>query len=120
MAKTIKYSFAIFIFEAILIFVFGNPPMKYLGGLLLGYVFNLIFFRIMYLNAKSKVEMQAKRAKRFSIINYTARYAITGVILYIAAVSPKLSLLTCFIGLLSIKLAIYVSTIVDYFKSAKN
>lgn len=120
MLRIVRYSLGLFIIESLLIFIFVQDPLKYFLGLLLGYVFNLIFFRLMYLNAKSKVEMGVKGAKSFTRINYMVRYLITGVIFYVAAVHPKLSLLTCFIGLLNIKMAIYVSAFYDFLKSKKS
>lgn len=119
MIRMIKYSFFIFLFELILIVIFSKTPSQHAFGLLLGYILNILFFRVMYLNAKSKVEMPAKRAVAFTRINYAARMAITGLVFYLSIKSPYLSFLTTIIGTFTIKIAIYVSAIFDAIRSKK-
>ncbi len=119
MIRTIKYSFFIFLFELVLIAIFSKTTSQHVFGLILGYVLNVLFFRVMYLNVKSKVEMSKKKAITFTRINYVARMAITALVFYLAIKSPYLSFLTCVIGVFTIKIAIYVSTAFDWFRSEK-
>lgn len=119
MIRMMKYSFFIFIFELILIVILSKTPKQHALGLLLGYALNLAFFRVMYLNAKSKVEMPAKRAVSYTRLNYAARMAIMALFFYMTIKSPHLSFLTAVIGTFTIKLAIYVSTIFDAIRSKK-
>lgn len=119
MIRTMKFSVFVFLFELFVVSVFFGEPLKYIIGLILGYCLNLLFFRVMYLNVKSKIEMESKKAIVFTRINYAVRMFITGLLFYVAIKSPKISLLTCVIGLLNVKIAIYVSTIYDAFGKKK-
>ncbi len=118
MAQVVKVSLCLVIVESILIFLLmGEEASHYFFGLVFGYFFNLIFFRLMYLNAKRVVEMQEKKAKRYMVFNYFMRYILTGFILFIAAKYPQMSLYTCFLGLLTIKLSVYIDHIIRQRKS---
>lgn len=119
MIRTMKFSIFVFLFELFLITLFFKKPLTYVVGLILGYSLNLLFFRAMYLNVKSKIEMESKKAIIFTRVNYAVRMIITGLFFYLAIKSPKISLLTCVIGLLNIKIAIYVSVIYDAFSKQK-
>lgn len=113
MIRIMKFSVFVFLFELFLIGIFFDEPLMYIIGLVLGYALNLIFFRVMYLNVKSKLEMESKRAIIFTRINYAVRMIITGLLFFVVIKSNKISLLTCVIGLLNVKIAIYVSVIYD-------
>lgn len=113
MIRIMKFSAFVFLFELFLIGIFFDEPLMYIIGLVLGYALNLIFFRVMYLNVKSKLEMESKRAIIFTRINYAVRMIITGLLFFVVIKSNKISLLTCVIGLLNVKIAIYVSVIYD-------
>ncbi|MDO5026853.1 MAG: ATP synthase subunit I [Tissierellia bacterium] len=119
MIRTMKFSIFVFLFELLIIILASDKPMPYMTGLALGYALNLIFFRVMYLNVKSKLEMDTKKAKVFSMINYLARMIITGLFFYVAIMSDKVSFLTSIIAMFNVKIAIYVSVIYDAFVDRK-
>lgn len=108
----IKYSVLLVVFESVLIFLFLNNPLRYFLGLMFGFFFNLIFFRLMYLNVNKVVGMSEGKAKRYVFANYLARYIITGFVLLIAGLYSQLSIFTCFLGLLTIKIVIYIRNFV--------
>ncbi len=119
MIRTMKFSIFVFLFELVIIILAFDKPLPYITGLVLGYALNLVFFRVMYLNVKSKIEMHSKKAKTFSMINYLARMIITGLLFYVAIMSDKISFFTCIIAMFNVKIAIYVSVIYDAFVDKK-
>lgn len=116
MLKIFKVTLAVILFETLVILIFFNTPLRLIFGLLFGYIFSLIFFRLIYLNVSRAVDMSVSKAKRYMTLNYAARYIITGAVLVIAGLYSQLSLFTCFLGLLSVKLAIYLNNFVEMYQ----
>lgn len=106
--KIIKHAFFLWLLEIGFFFVIRENILHNIYGLLLGGVVNILFFRLMYLNINKVLDGKVKNVQAYIFINYFARYAITGCILYIAAVQENISLYSCFLGLLSIKIVIYL------------
>ncbi|NLW52996.1 MAG: hypothetical protein GXY87_06525 [Tissierellia bacterium] len=115
----IKYSVLLVVFESVLIFLFLDNPLRYFLGLMFGFFFNLIFFRLMYLNVNKVVGMTQGKAKSYIFANYLARYIITGFVLFIAGSYSQLNIFTCFLGLLTIKIVIYIRNFILMIKSRK-
>lgn len=106
--RVIIHSLIFVAIVSIALFFIFDQPMKYILGLLFGYAFNLVFFRLMYLNISKAMDMTEDKAKSYITVNYIARYIISGFVLLIAASYSYLNIFTCFIGLLSIKLVIHL------------
>lgn len=114
MRRTILSGLGLVLFEAVLLFFFTENYIKYISGLLFGFLFNVLFFRLMYLNISKALNMQETKAKTYIFTNYMARYILSGFVLFIAAMYPQLSLYTCFLGLLTIKLVLHLKNFYNY------
>lgn len=117
--KIIKYAVFLWLLEIVFFFVAKENLLQNIYGLLLGGVVNLLFFRLMYLNINKVLGGKVKNVRGYIFINYLARYAITGFILYIAAVREDISLYSCFLGLLSIKIVIYLQNFCNMYRNRK-
>lgn len=117
--ETILHSVILIIFEVILLAIIIPNPASFIYGLLFGYAFCLIFFSLMYLNISRALDMTETGAKRYMFANYMARYFLTACILLISAMYPFLSIYTCFLGLLTIKIVLYIKNLINYIKGNK-
>lgn len=117
--KIIKYAIFLWLFEIVFFFAIKESLLQNIYGLLLGGFVNLLFFRLMYLNINKVLEGRVKNVRAYIFINYLARYTITGFILYIAAVREDISLYSCFLGLLSIKIVIYLQNFCNMYLNKK-
>lgn len=109
--KIVKNAVILMLLEIVLFFCMGEKFQEHLYGLLLGGFVNILFFRLMYLNISKVVDRKVKNIQTYIFFNYIARYCITGFILYIAATNENISLYSCFLGLLSIKLVIHIQNV---------
>lgn len=116
--RVIIHSLIFVILTSIILLLIFEHPLKYILGLLFGYFFNLVFFRLMYLNITKAMDMKEDKARSYITINYIARYIISGFVLFIAASYSYLNIFTCFIGLLSIKLVIHIRNFFILMKSS--
>lgn len=77
-------------------------------GIFLGLVIALLKLRLMEYTFKKAVNMHEGKAKSYTQKHYMLRYFITGIVLFIAALSQDVSLVGVFFGLLSMKIGAYV------------
>lgn len=94
--------------ESILFFVFSEQYLPLITGVIVGGIFNLIFFKIIHLNIISAIEKTPSQAKRIMVINYIIRYIISGILLFVSAKSIYLDFFTTALGLLSVKIVVYI------------
>lgn len=107
---------AIIVIESILIFViFRNDFFPLFFGLLLGGLINIAFFYVLYKNIIVAIDKTEEKAKRYITMNYTIRYIISGIVLFVAAKSDYLNVFTCLLGLYTIKLALYLNNLKTFF-----
>jgi len=78
-------------------------------GLVFGLVFSLLNFRLLQLTIEKSVKMSEKKAQSYVTQRYFLRYAITGVVLYVAITNPSLNVLGTIAGLILLKFVILVS-----------
>lgn len=113
----VKNAVILMLLEIIVFFCIGVKFKEHLYGLLLGGFVNILFFRLMYLNIVKVIDRKVKKIQTYIFLNYVARYCITGFILYIAAINENISLYSCFLGLLSIKMVIHIQNFWKIFLS---
>ena len=106
-----KAGLLIFIESILLIFLDNSIPL--ILGLLFGGIISIVFFKITYVNIQYLIDKTERQAKRIMIINYTIRYFISGLVLFVCAKSDNLNIFTCFLGLLSIKLTFYTNNMIS-------
>lgn len=115
--EIVRNAVILMLLEIILFFCIGAKFKEHLYGLLLGGFVNILFFRLMYLNIVKVVDKKIKNIQAYIFMNYIARYCITGLILFIAATNENISLYSCFLGLLSIKIVIHIQNFWKIFLS---
>lgn len=108
----IKKAGLLILIEAILL-IFLDNRITLILGLLFGGIISILFFRITYVNIQYIINKTERQAKRIMIINYTVRYFISGLVLFVCAKSSNFNIFTCFLGLLTIKLTFYINNVIS-------
>ncbi len=94
------------IIEIIGILLVSNK-LSFTMGLLFGLIFSILKLQLMKNTIKKAVRMSESKAQKYANAQYMIRYALTGVVLVVAALEPSIDLLGVFFGLLSMKVAAY-------------
>lgn len=76
-------------------------------GIFLGLIIALLKLKLMENTFTKAVNMNEGKAKTYTQRQYMLRYLITGVVLFIAALSEDVSLVGVFFGLISMKIGAY-------------
>lgn len=76
-------------------------------GILLGLISAVLKLKAMEINFQKAVHMPENQAKNYIQKHYMIRYFLTGGLLVVAVLSPHISILGVFIGLLSMKIGAY-------------
>lgn len=107
------------VIQMIIIIIFFKNFIPLILGLLVGGGLSIIFFRIIYLNLIQAMDSGVKGAKRIMTINYIVRYIISGLVLFVCAKSPYFNIFTCALGLISIKLTLYINNVYSLISGKK-
>lgn len=91
----------------------------FVRGIAFGLIFSLLNFRLLELTLKKSIKMHPAGATKYIISQYSIRYLLTGVVIYISLTNPKINVVGTIIGLLILKLVIVLSSIVSK-KAIKN
>ncbi len=105
--------FALFSYNDIdSIIVFGT-------GLLFGAL--LVIFKIVLLekNIKKAVEFNESRANNYMRLHFLARYVLTGVVLLVAGLNPRVGLMGTVLALFTLHISAYTINM-PFFKKIKN
>lgn len=86
---------------------FTSDALAWTTGIFLGLVIALLKLRLMELTFTKAVAMSEGKAKNYTQRHYMLRYLVTGLVLFIAALSPSVSLIGVFFGLISMKVGAY-------------
>lgn len=103
---------AILIILAILVFTSNYQAniMGYIFGLLVG----VLTFKLLVNSSKKSINMHPVNAERYANKQYFTRFGIYFIVLTIAGLADYLNVITSFIGLITIKTVIVVSTILKW------
>jgi hypothetical protein len=96
---------------AILIIFLSNSQKEMLTGLLFGSIIAILNFRLLAISLQKSVTYPPAKAQIYSTSRYIIRIFIVGVVLFVSAKSPNISIIGTAIGLLSTKFAILGKTI---------
>lgn len=96
---------------AILIIFLSNSQKEMLTGLLFGSIIAMLNFRLLAISLQKSVTYPPAKAQIYSTSRYIIRIFIVGVVLFVSAKSPNISIIGTAIGLLSTKFAILGKTI---------
>ncbi|KKY01904.1 ATP synthase subunit I [Paraclostridium benzoelyticum] len=91
---------------AILIVFLSNSPKEMLTGLLFGSIIAMLNFRLLAISLQKSVTCPPTKAQIYSTSRYIIRMTIVGVVLFVSAKSPHISVIGTTIGLLSTKFSI--------------
>ncbi|MGL4605990.1 MAG: ATP synthase subunit I [Eubacteriaceae bacterium] len=103
----------------IIMMLFGlltENPLNFMLGVLFGGVFSILHFRLMQLTFQKAMAMPPAKAQKYVQTRYFLRFFITGVVIYIAIISPWLNIVGVILGLIAVK----ISLLINNFYSKKN
>lgn len=95
---------------ACMLFFLGEP-MRYIQGYIFGFLVGNLTFRLLVNSSKKASRMHPAGAERYAIKQYMIRMSIYFIVMVIASKADYLDIFATFIGLISIKLVILVSTV---------
>jgi len=122
--KTTNLSFDIkvmigagFISLGLMLFAFTTAePIKYMLGVFFGGLYSILSFRLLKLDIEKAIKMPSAKAQSYFQTRYFLRFLITGVVIYVALINPWLNIIGVLLGLLAVKLSVYLNE----FLSKKN
>lgn len=115
----IKKSIVLIIFESIIISLFFNNRLQLVLGLIIGGGFAIVSFRMIYLSILMAIGKNESKAKRFMALSYTLRYLFYGIILYLGHKTGYYNIYTTTLGLITIKLVLYINNLISLVKGRK-
>lgn len=96
-----------------IIFFIYPEPKKYILGYIFGTLISVLTFMLLKNTVVRSVRMEPERATRFAAIQYFIRMIIYLITIMVGAIADYLDLVTVIVGLMSIKITIYLSAIFD-------
>ncbi len=104
---------------SVLMSIFLSEPMPMILGMWFATIISVLLFYELALTITRAVTMNPARASRYSSGKYFLRFFIYAVVLYVAANSPILDIYGAVIGILSVKISIYIANLVLNQKSQR-
>lgn len=77
-------------------------------GILFGLLFSIVKLKLMENTFNKAVLLPEAKAKNYATFHYMIRYVLTGIVIFVAALEPGISLPGVFFGLASMKVAAYM------------
>ncbi|NLB42977.1 MAG: ATP synthase subunit I [Clostridiales bacterium] len=96
-----------------------KEALPFIRGIAFGLIYSLLDFRLLELNLAKSVKMNSEAAKKYIFSRYIFRYTLTGVIIYVSITNPKIHVMGTIIGLLILKLVIYLSSLFSKNKDSR-
>ena len=109
---------------SLIIYIIGiivvDDKMSWTMGILFGLIFAILKLKLMENSITKAVQMPEAKAQKYANVQYMIRYILTGIVLFIAALEPSVSLLGVFFGLFSMKAGAYAQLAINKKNNAKN
>ena len=109
---------------SLIIYIIGiivvDDKMSWTMGILFGLIFAILKLKLMENSITKAVQMPEAKAQKYANVQYMIRYILTGIVLFIAALEPSVSLLGVFFGLFSMKAGAYAQLAINKKDDAKN
>lgn len=115
----IKKSLVLIVFESIIVSLFFKDRLPLVLGFIIGGGFSVVSFRIIYLSILMAIGKNQVKAKRFMVLSYTLRYLLYGIILYLGYKTGYYNIYTAALGLITIKLVLYINNFISLIKGRK-
>lgn len=96
-----------------------DQPMPYALGILFGALFGVLAFVELAITLNKSVTMSPGKASQYVTLKYFMRFLLTATVLVVSILSPYVHIIGTIMGLLSIKLVIYITNLFNstsYFK----
>ncbi len=106
-----KVVLAIDVVFSLLLYFFTSKPLPLIIGVWFATVVSLLLFYELALTISKAVTMNPERASRYTSGKYFLRFFIYAVVLYVAANSPIMNIYGAVIGILSVKISIYIANL---------
>jgi len=98
------------IVAVIFFFVLGK---NYSVSFVLGSATSLMAMSLLYKNSIKVLESDQKRASKLAILNYAFRFGFYALVLVVSGLLPQLEILGTAFGLLSFKIVLYITILMD-------
>lgn len=112
----IKIAILLTLINSIILYIIFRDKSLILGHLV-GTSVSILFFRLIYENAKKVLDKGYKGAKISTRINYFIRYIFYGIILLVSYKNPNTNFYTTALGLFMIKFSIIIKSFFDALKN---
>lgn len=116
----IKKSIVLIIFESIIVSLFFKDRLPLVLGLIIGGGLAIVSFRMIYLSILMALGKDEAKAKRFMVLSYGLRYLLYGIVLYLGHKTGYYNIFTTALGLITIKLVLYINNFISLIKGRKN
>ncbi len=94
-------------------FLLKDGAGPFVRGIAFSLIYSLLSFRLLELTIRKSVKMHPEAAKKYVFSQYSIRYLLTGVVVYISLTNPKINIVGTIIGLFILKIVIVLSSIVS-------
>ncbi len=102
-----------------ILFLFFDDALALFLGLLFGSSVTFLMFVELAMTIKKAVQMEASRANAYTMSKYYLRFLIYGVVIFVSIKAPYINVIGTVIGLLSVKVVIYITNIIVQKKSKR-
>ncbi len=107
-----KYVSIFNVIAAVILFLFIPEPLPLFLGLIFGSLATLLMFLELAVTIEKAVKMEKDRAKAYTASKYYLRVLIYGVVIFISIKASFINVIGTVIGLLSVKVVIYITNII--------
>lgn len=99
------------VFMGIGAFIISSGKVPYIKGLLFGTIFSILKLILLEKTLNKAMDMNIKNASNYTRLHYSLRYFLTGVVLVVAALDEGMNLIGTIIGLLTLRISVYLVNI---------
>ena len=82
---------------------FAGDPLKFVLGVLFGGIYSILNFRLMKVSFEKAIKMPSDGAQKYIQTRYFLRFFISGVVIYMAVITPWLNIIGVLLGLSAVK-----------------
>lgn len=87
--------------------VFHNDKFAWTKGVTFGTIFTALKLALIKRTVIRAIDMSKSDATKHTVVQYTLRYGLTGVVLVVGILEPSIDFIGVFLGLFTMKIAIY-------------
>lgn len=97
---------------AVLMVILLPSSKEWLTGLAFGSLFGMLNFKLLAVTLEKSVHKRPDKAQKYVMSQYCIRYILTAIVLFIGFKADYMEIIAVIIGILVIKMAVFVDTIV--------